>query len=155
MAEPDFISTVLSGSSSTQLQSSTQAATSLTSVRRLVLDHGAEAVARDLQQQVHNTTPTACKVRHTMAAVCETHHYSSTQTITAGSCSTQILLFKLLFLRCRLSRQFCLHCAHQQSATQLLQQMQQPVRRCAATSVANCQAGCTAYQQTSSSLQQS
>lgn len=63
MAEADFVGAVLSaGYSGTQLQSSTQATTSLTNIRRLILDHGAELVARDLHQHVQNTTPVACKV---------------------------------------------------------------------------------------------
>jgi hypothetical protein len=64
----DWVGAVLSagvaGSSATQqLQlNSTQATTSLTNIRRLILDHGAEAVARDLAQHVQNTSPLACKV---------------------------------------------------------------------------------------------
>lgn len=63
----DFIAAVLAAGSvsGTQQQQglASQATTSLATARRLVLDHGAENVARDLQQHIHSTSPTAVKVR--------------------------------------------------------------------------------------------
>lgn len=63
MLESELLSAVLaSGCTNTQVQSNTQAGTSLASLRRLVIEHGAENVANDLQQQIQGTTPVACKV---------------------------------------------------------------------------------------------
>lgn len=56
----DWVGAVLSAAGSGT--HSTQATTSLTNIRRLILEHGAEAVARDLEQHIKNTTPLACKV---------------------------------------------------------------------------------------------
>lgn len=68
MADPDFIKAVLAagsvGGSTQQHQAlASQATTSLATARRLVLDHGAQNVARYLQQHIQSTSPTAVKVR--------------------------------------------------------------------------------------------
>lgn len=63
MDATDFVGAVLAaGCSSTQLPGSTQASTSLANVRRLVVDHGADGVAKDLQQHVVGASTLACKV---------------------------------------------------------------------------------------------